>query len=192
MSYPFSKILNKQSFKIDSYEVIALRKEDIFDIMDWRNAQISVLRQAKQLTQSDQLNYFENVVEKTFEISNPSVLLFSFLHLNKCIGYGGLTNINWIDKRVELSFLLNPSRVADDKQYVSDFTHFIQLMKIITFDELKFNRIFTETYDLRPLHILILEKCNFNLEGRMKEHVFIEDNFVDSLIHGCLKKEYES
>ena len=119
-------------------------------------------------------------------------MLFSFLENEQCIGYGGLTNIDWASKRVELSFLVNHQRAANNDLYLKDFSSFIDLMKKIAFDELNFNRIFTETYDLRPLHIRILEENGFKLEGRMKEHILVNGVLTDSLIHGFIKKYYNA
>ncbi len=189
MSY--AKYLDKTSYSLGDYEVIPMRETDIFLIKDWRNAQMDVLRQNKPISNSDQENYYRTIIKPGFEKENPTIMLFSFLHLDECIGYGGLTNIHWQDKRVELSFLVNPIHVANPSVYKNDFKHFIELMKEITFKELDFNRIFTETYDIREQHIGILESCGFLLEGRMKSHVCINGIFVDSLIHGILKKDYE-
>lgn len=183
--------LKQNSYSRGNYSVTSLRKEDLLLIKQWRNEQIDVLRQNKVLTDEDQMNYYEKYILPSYSNPTTSIILFSFLNNNECIGYGGLTNIHWEDRRVELSFLVNPSRANNQEIYLTDFTHFIELMKTIVFDDLKLNRIFTETYNIRDFHISILEKCGFKLEGIMKEHVRINNQFVDSLIHGILKKEYE-
>ncbi|AEA42230.1 GNAT family N-acetyltransferase [Fluviicola taffensis] len=189
MSY--SNYLNNTSYSLNGFQVTPMRESDIYLIKDWRNAQLDVLRQTKLISNEDQSNYYQSVVKSSFEKEQPSIMLFSFLHLGECIGYGGLTNIHWQDKRVELSFLVNPVHTRDPEIYERDFKHFIELMKEITFKELGFNRIFTETYDIREKHIRILESCGFILEGRMRSHVCINGIFVDSLIHGILNKDYE-
>jgi RimJ/RimL family protein N-acetyltransferase len=65
-------------------------------------------------------------------------------------------------------------------------------MKKVAYSELNFSRLYTETFDIRSVHIKVLEKNNFLLEGRMKNHIYINNKFVDSLIHGNLKKYEES
>ena len=37
------------------------------------------------------------------------------------------------------------------------------------------------------IHIKILQKCGFELEGIMKKHVIKKDKVYDSFIHGILK-----
>lgn len=187
----YSKYLDCPSYKLHTYEVTPMRESDIFHIKEWRNAQMDVLRQNKLISDADQENYFRNVVQVSFEQEQPGIILFSFLQNGDCIGYGGLTNIHWQDQRVELSFLVNPERAANPEVYEQDFKHFIELMKRITFRVLGFNRIYTETYDIRKHHIKILEFCGFIPEGRMRAHVCINGIFVDSLIHGILKRDYE-
>lgn len=183
--------LSNQIFSFKDYQVLPLREEDIFEIKNWRNMQIDVLRQNKILTNEDQKNYFDKIILKSFTEENPKIILFSFLQGKICIGYGGLTNIDWLSKRAEISFLLNPENIKKNEVYEDNFSAFLSLMKMVAFEELKFNRLFTETFNIRPLHISILERNGFKLEGVMKEHVLINGKFTDSLIHGYIKK-YES
>src|SRR5688500_7623395 len=98
-------ILKKDSYHFDDFSIETLRKQDIFKIKEWRNSQIDVLRQKVHLTNSDQENYYYQVVVPTFSQIQPKIVLFSFLKEGQCIGYGGLTNIDWEAKRFELSFL---------------------------------------------------------------------------------------
>ncbi len=183
-------ILKKEFYNFNTFSITSLRKGDIFKIKDWRNSQLEILRQKQPLTDTDQENYFNNKVVPTFRQEHPKIMLFSFLRDSECVGYGGLTNIDWESLRCELSFLVDPNIYYDNEQYEISFTAFISMIKSITFDELNFNRIFTETYDIRPFHIRILEKNGFLLEGRMLQHVFIDKKLTDSLIHGFLKKYY--
>lgn len=182
--------LKNSLFQKKDYSIVSLRKEDIFKIKQWRNDQIDVLRQSRFLTDQDQLNYFENFVTPSFFEKNPKIILFSYLKENELIGYGGLTNNDWGNKRSEISFLLDTQRTGNDDIYGNDFFTFLDLMKEVAFSDMNFNRLFTETYDHRSFHISVLEKNGFRLEGRMKEHVFFNGKFVDSLIHGFLKSYY--
>ena len=101
------KALNRQVYSSGNYSIVPVRTEDKYTIMKWRNEQIYHLRQNRSLTESDQDTYFENVVAKLFYQENPNQILFSYLENDKCIGYGGLVHINWIDKQLlkNLSFI---------------------------------------------------------------------------------------
>jgi hypothetical protein len=181
--------LNKDKFTLSKYSLVTLRREDMPLIKEWRNSQIDVLRQDRILTDEDQINYYNNYVEPGFSQKEPTQILFSFLYENKAIGYGGLTNISRSSYRAKISFLLDPEFVKNDLLYEEYFSAFLTIIKNIAFDCMKLNRIFTETFDIRPLHISILEKNGFIFEGRMKQHVHINGHFVDSLLHGYLKEE---
>jgi RimJ/RimL family protein N-acetyltransferase len=186
------KCLQENQFYFDNYSIVALRQEDIFLIKEWRNAQMDVLRQSEVLSDQDQQRYYNTAVLPCFEERHPRQILFSLLEKDVCIGYGGLTNIDWMAKRTEMSFLVNPKRTLSEDTYTADFSAFISLLKKVMFTDLGFNRIFTETYDIRPLHIRILEKNGFVLEGRLKQHVHINNTFVDSLIHGYIKSYFDA
>lgn len=156
-------------------------------IKDWRNDQIDVLRQEKPITSEQQVAYYNNIIKKSFSEDNPSLILFSFLYDDLCIGYGGLTNIDWNRKNAELSFLVDTDRVSDPTTYENDFTAFLRLIHDLIFDDLGFARLFTETYDIRPAHVSILEKNGFSLERRLERHKDVNGKMVDVLIHSCIK-----
>ena len=120
--------------------------------------------------------------------SHPKQILFSYYFKNLMIGYGGLVNINWHHKRAEVSFLLNPERVIDVDCYSVDFSSFLGLIKLMSFEYLKLNRLFTETYEFRVDHISILESNNFNLEGILKKHILQDGKYINSLLHGFVNE----
>jgi RimJ/RimL family protein N-acetyltransferase len=185
MSY---KCLKEQTFAQLPYILMTIRNRDMLLIKEWRNEQIAILRQNIPLSDAEQERYWTDVITPSFKEEQPQQILFSLLHAGKCIGYGGLTHINWNAKRGEVSFLLQTERSYHPQIYKKDFLHFLSLLKKVAFEDLCLNRLFTETFDVRPEHIAALEKFGFQEEGRLKQHVKIEGRYVDSLIHGYLRK----
>lgn len=167
----------------DNYSIISIRSEDMESIRLWRNKQLTILRQNSPLTAHEQQAYFNQVITPSFEQRYPNLILFSFLHQDQCIGYGGLVHIDWYSKRGEVSFLIDP---AHEKNYFSAFTHFLTLIHTVAFESLQLHRIFTETYAFRTGHIAILEEMGFVLEGRLRDHIFKDELWHDSLFHGLL------
>ena len=184
--------LAKQTFIDQEYQLVPLRYEDIFLIKDWRNEQVDILRQKTLLTDAAQKKYYEDVITPLFHQEQPTQLLFSYLKNGELIGYGGLVYVNWLDKRAEVSFLLNTAFTKEEAVYRQLHLQYLELIKQVTFEELQFNRIFTETFDIRPAHIANLVAAGFVEEGRMKEHIWINDTFVDSILHGYLKTYYNA
>tara|TARA_Y100000389_G_C17256323_1_gene410695 strand:+ start:128 stop:712 length:585 start_codon:yes stop_codon:yes gene_type:complete len=177
------KCLKQQNFKLEEFQIIPIRYEDRYKIMNWRNDQIYHLRQDKILTKKDQDKYFLKVVSKLFLENYPKQILFSYLRKNKLIGYGGIVNIDWNKKTAEMSFLVNTDISGDFKEYHESLTSFIKLIKIVVFNHLSFIRLFTETYDMRDFHINILEQNMFLFEKRIKRKYFYKNKEYDSLIH---------
>lgn len=179
--------LKTDRYQSNDYSLVPLRAEDIFLIKQWRNEQIRILRQKRPLTDADQQRYYEEVIQPTFSVACPDQILFSFLYQHKLIGYGGLVHMDWESKRAEVSFLLDTTRSAQIATHEKDFTAYLHLIKTVAFEDLHFHRLHTETFNIRDHHVAIMEKNGFIREGRMKDHVMIDNQFVDALIHGCLE-----
>lgn len=175
------KCLKNKSFSHFEYSLVPIRFNDRFKIMNWRNDQIYHLRQKKYLTKIDQDFYFNNVINTLFEQETPGQILFSYLRNDDCIGYGGLVNINWIDKIAEISFVMNTDLESDFFQF--HWTNYLGLIEKVAFDDLKFHKIFTYAFDLRPHLYQILENNDFYKEAVLKEHSIFGNNRVDVVIH---------
>ena len=162
-------ILKSEPYTHKDYTVVSLRPQDIFAVMDWRNSQIDVLRQDKPLTPESQKNYFENTIRPTYSEDQPDLILLSILEKGELIGYGGLVHINWQARRAELSFLTETQRTEDLTTYEQDFSAFLVILKHIAFSELGFQRLSTETFNIRPHVITILADNGFatvaNVQG---------------------------
>ncbi len=185
------KCLPKSRFERDEFALVPIRPADIELIRQWRNEQMPVLRQAQPISEDQQQTYFAQHIWPTFALDTPPQVLFSYLKNDELIGYGGLVHLNWADQRAEVSFLINTAATRDIPTYQALFGTYLVLLQQVAFDALGFNRLFTETYDIRPDHLAVIEASGFRLEGRMREHVRIDGQFVDSLIHGKLQYDYQ-
>lgn len=164
-----------------------IRHEDLEPIRRWRNAQLALLRQAEPLSVADQQRYWDDVLTPEFARPRPRQILVGAVAGGALAAYGGLVHIDWPSARAEVSFLAPPETAADLARYAGLFADFLAALKQMAFDQLGLHRLFTETYDLRPHHVAVLEAAGFAPEGRMVDHVMIEGRFVDSLLHGCVK-----
>ena len=178
--------LRADSYTIGEFSIIPVQSGHIEAIRQWRNSQLNVLRQVAPISQQQQQSYYENLIWPSMSEAAPANILVSFLNCGTPIGYGGLVHIAWEDLRAEVSFLLDPERAANASTYSKDFSCFLNLIKRLAFDDLGLHRLFTETYDVRPVHIATLEETGFAREGVMRDHVRIDGQPVNSIIHGCL------
>ena len=177
----FYKAINRQKYSSGNFSIVLIRYEDRMDILKWRNEQIYHLRQDKPLTEEDQELYFKTVVNKLFDQEHPKQLLFSYLEDDKCIGYGGLVHINWVDRNAEISFVMNTDL---EKDYFSKhWRMFLELIEEIAFTELHLYKIFTYAFDLRPHVYKPIEDSGFSKEATLQRHCLFNEEFKDVIIH---------
>lgn len=173
--------LKKQVFLLREYSIVPIRLEDRYNIMKWRNEQVYHLRQNKPLTKEDQDKYFNTVVNKLFDQEQPNQILFSYLQGEECIGYGGLVHINWVDKNAEISFVMNTK--LEKENFTSYWKMFLNLIEQVAFNELKFHKISTFAFDLRPHLYDTIEVAGFVKEATLKEHFWFNGEYKDVIIH---------
>jgi RimJ/RimL family protein N-acetyltransferase len=181
------KALNRQEFQVGAYTIVPIRFEDKITIMKWRNEQLYHLRQVKLLTEKDQELYFERVVLALFQQEKPNQILFSLLKDGQCIGYGGLVHINWRDLHAEVSFIMDTS--LEKTQFEHLWTVFLYLLEQVAFNELKFHKLNTYAFDLRPHLYPVLENNIFIEEAKLKEHCYFNGEFIDVILHGKINEQ---
>jgi len=175
------KVLNNQVYSSGEYKLVPIRYEDRINIMKWRNEQLYHLRQQKPLTVEDQDYYFNHIISNLFDQEKPNQILFSLLENDICIGYGGLVHINWIDKNAEVSFIMNTELEAENFNEI--WKAYLFMLDEVAFQQLRFHKIYTYAFDLRPQLYNTLENAGYYKEAVLKEHCFFEDKFIDVIIH---------
>jgi len=180
------KCLSKQTYSFDEFQIVPIRDEDRYDIMQWRNDQIYHLRQSNPLDKESQDHYFNTVIVNLFEKENPDQILFSLLENGECIGYGGLVHINWVDKNAEISFVMNTE--LESLFFKKIWSVFLKLIEEVSFIDLKFHKIYTYAFDLRPKLFEILKLDGYSNEAILKNHVMFQNKYINILIHSKFNK----
>tara|TARA_B100001250_G_scaffold414516_1_gene453469 strand:- start:579 stop:1133 length:555 start_codon:yes stop_codon:yes gene_type:complete len=180
------KILNKQIFHSGIFSLVPIRFQDRFDIMNWRNEQIYHLRQDKPLTIKSQDIYFNTVISNLFEQEQPNQILFSMLENDKCVGYGGLVHINWIDKNAEISFIMDTD--LEEEYFHSYWTMFLEMIENLAFGELNLHKLYVYAFDLRPNLYDVLLASNYFRDAVLNNHSYFKGRYIDVVIHSKLKK----
>ena len=182
------KCLDKFSFEENNgYSLVPLRMEDKYLIMQWRNEQLYHLRQPASLTQIEQDLYFNTTVAQLFEQEQPDQLLFSYLDPNQvCIGYGGLVHINWRDQHAEISFIM--ATEIEKNRFSIHWKRYLSLIEPLAFTALKFHKIFTYAFDLRPHLYVVLEENGWVREAVLKDHFLNKNHYLDVVIHAKINE----
>ncbi|MHA7820559.1 MAG: GNAT family N-acetyltransferase [Erythrobacter sp.] len=173
----------------DGFALRCIDDGDMEPIRTWRNAQMAVLRQAGRLTPDQQRRYFTSVIWPQMELEHPDTILLTILRSGERIGYGGLVHCAWGHARAEISVLFTPAIAADEREYGTCLSAFLAMLEDLAFDRLGFNRLTLETYDIRPFHVRLLEQAGYTREGRLRDHIAIEGERVDSLLHGKIASD---
>lgn len=171
------------------FSISAVEPDAIEAIRRWRNAQTSILRQSDPISAPEQSSYFDSVIWPDKPRKEPANILVSFFEDERVVGYGGLVHINWAHKRAEVSFLLDPSFLAEKDRHDQLAFVLIALIKGLAFQDLGLRRLTTETYETRACVIPILERSGFRAEGVLRRHVVKDGVIYDAFIHGCLAED---
>lgn len=174
-------VLTNQIFQKDQFKIVPIRDLDQLDIMKWRNEQLYHLRQQKPLIELDQKKYFSNVVAHLFQEDKPQQILFSYLDGEKCIGYGGLVHINWVDKNAEISFIM--ATEVERENFSNHWSTYLNLIEEVAFKELKMHKIYVYAFDLRPHLYTVLIQNGYVKEAELKEHCFFNQEYISVVIH---------
>ena len=110
----------------DGAVVRRIEAGDIEALRSWRNSQQYVLRQQAPLDAEHQAAWFANRVDPSYSVSHPPEILVVVTEDDRAVSYGGLTNIEWISHRAELSFLAATERAEDPEAYALEFARFLR------------------------------------------------------------------
>ena len=101
----------ERRWELDGATVRAIEETDLDHLRRWRNEQQEVLRQQAPLSGEHQLNWFRSIVEPSYVSEQfPAALLVVVEEDGEPTSYGGLTNIEWVSRRGEVSFLAASER----------------------------------------------------------------------------------
>jgi RimJ/RimL family protein N-acetyltransferase len=182
------QVLSATEYTLNNLAIRTIDETYIQQIRIWRNQQIDILRQNQIITELEQIHYFNTHVFPLLKSENPMQILFYCFYKGNFIGYGGIVHISYENKIGEISFLLDP-KIQKDSLYELVFILFLELMNKIAFQELKLNKLYTETFSTRKKHVPMLEKAGYSLEGIRRSHVILNGQIADIYLHGKVSKE---
>ena len=178
-------------YKFNGRYLLPIEREFLPQLKQWRNSQIKVLRQFKPLTNYDQEKWFENLSEDEHQVMFGITTFDEKCQKEVLIGYCGITNIDFKNRRGEISFLADPGRVKDEKLYREDLLSVLYMLCKYGFEELNLNKLFTETFSFRKNNIKILEDFGFKCDGILRNHHFTYGQYYDSIIRSLLSSEWK-
>ena len=164
----------------------ALEKEDLPSLKEWRNS-LHVrksTREYKLLNMINQKNWFESIHQS----NPPKDIMFGILNKRKkLIGVTGLTYIDWKNRNSEISIYLS----TINWQTKPEAKEVINLIMEYGFEELNLNRLYVEIFSLMEENTNLFTKMKFIKEGQLREKIWRQNKWWDTLIFSKLAKEYK-
>ena len=72
---------------------------------------------------------------------------------------------------------------SEKKFFKEYWLTFIHLIEQVAFKDLKFHKIFTYAFDLRPNLYSVLNLADFNQDARLNDHCLFNGKYIDIVIH---------
>jgi len=132
--------------------------------------------------------WFESALDRMGG-STPSLLFFVIETLdgNVPIGFVSLMDINWRRREMEVG-----SAIGDTELWGQGYgTDALRTMLMVAFKWFQLHRVHLRVAADNTRAIRSYEKCNFQLEGRLREAVWVDGEYRDLLVMSILDREYE-
>lgn len=174
--------------QLEEYELVSLTEEHISTLYNWnieeKHFEYYTCRPLK-LRQSFE-EYSCNILNATSEGKEKIYVLVKKENCSIPLGKITLFDLNSRNHSAEFGYYLpNNNR--------SQGLGSIMLSKFIETsfkdDKLHLNKIYATTCSNNLPSIKLLEKFNFKLDGKLREHYWINENRYDQLIYSILKSE---
>jgi RimJ/RimL family protein N-acetyltransferase len=178
---------SKQSSK--NYELVPLNKNHMEILFNWslqeKNFQCYTCRPLKLI------NSFDEYVNKILiSVSEAQQFIYVLVNQDNCkvhLGKITLFDLNPRNHSAEFGYYLPENNRGQNLGNIM-ISKFIQ--RCFKNDELNLNKLYATTSSNNYSSIKLLEKYGFKLDGRLREHYWIDENRYDQLIYSILKQEW--
>ena len=156
--------------------------EDLPQLRDWRNDDRlrATTREYRLLNMVNQDDWFEHISRsREVEMFGIEFLTNTGFEL---VGVCGLCNITWVNRTAEISIYVESGWSGSVVEQA------LGLLRQKAFEEFNLHRLWAEIYEFNKANIVLFEKCGYVLEGRLREHVFKQDKYHDSLMYGLVSR----
>ncbi len=172
-------------YKTDKIYLSPLLKEDSVTLFGWINQRDLVIFNAsyKPIHEPNHIAWFENITNR------QDVFIFGIrkTETDELIGSCQLNSINWVHRNAEMQ-----ARIAGQGNQGRGFgTDVYRFLLKFGFEDLNLHKLYGQVFMDNPRPIRVLEKLGFQMEGQLKQHVFIDGEYKDITEWGILRKDYE-
>lgn len=163
----------------------SIEKEDLELLRDWRNKpEIRAwTREYRLLNMLNQNDWFENMSRNR---NNEMFLIEIFLNRSWVpIGVCGLCYIDWLNRNAEVSLYIGDGSFRG----LGLGKRILKLLEEKAFKEFNLHKLWAEVYSGNGVSVKLFEKAGYIMEGRLKEQVFKNGGYQDSLFFSLYRDD---
>lgn len=163
----------------EDLDLVPIEREDLNLLKNWRNDPElrSRTREWRALTNEDQERWFKVITDP-----NRNNHMFLCRYAGVPVGVVGLCNWNFHSRNAEVSFYIGDK----ESRGKGIMTTALELLIGWGFNQ-GLHRISAEVYQFNVPCINLLKKLGFSQEGILRDNVFRDGHFVDSLLMALIK-----
>lgn len=165
----------------------APERSDIPQFVNWLNDPevIAGLLLSLPLSTADEENWFDNMLKRPLE-EHPLVIEFQDGGGWFTVGNCGFHNIDWRSRSAEVGIFIGEKAHWDR----GIGTEAMKLLLIHGFQTLNLNRIALEVFDNNPRAIHCYEKAGFVHEGRKRQAMYKNGQYVDVIFMSVIRSDW--
>ena len=161
----------------------AIEREDLEQLKTWRNKPgiRAWTREYRLLNMVNQEDWFESMSRNR----NNEMLVIEILVDNNWVSIGvcGLCYIDWVNRHAEVSLYIGEHSFRG----LGLGKRILGLLEEKAFREFNLHKLWAEIYSGNAASVKLFEKAGYVMEGRLKEQVFKNGEYQDSLFFSLHK-----
>ncbi len=167
----------------------ALEREDLKQSRDWRNDPdiFSRVREYRFLNMENQEAWFDSLRDDRKTIMFGIEWTYERPIDPQLIGVCGITNIDWVGKKAEVSIYIG----SEEYRKKGLGVEILNALAKYAFEECNLQKLWAEVFSNNPIGIKLFEKAKYTLEGKLSLHAYKNGAYLDSWIFGLLRNEWQ-
>jgi len=176
--------MNKQILTSDKIYLTELSKANLEQLRKWRNMPdiFKYFYQYSLISTENHLDWYQKT------LSDSKSIYFEIHHNDgTLIGLCCLIDINWLSRTSDFSIYIG------DKNFHGQGLgkESLHLLFDYAFNVLNLERIYSHVFDFNQNAIGLYQKLGFKIEGTLRKHHFHNGKYINVIIIGLLKNDYQ-
>ena len=162
-----------------------VRKKDIENIHEYASdPEVSIFIGWKLKNNIDETNCLVNKIISNQEKGTHQYASVVLKSNKKVIGNLMIFNYDKVSNKAEIGYVFNK-----ENWNMGYGTESLRLIKDFAFNSLKIHKLVAKVVEGNIGSCKILEKNNFVLEGKLRDHFYIENKYYNGLLYGIINKK---